>query len=213
MVVEIEKPIGQIQKLRPFLPGKTQEELEQILAYWEEIKEEWARKKKKFWINCDDREDFLKLLNYKRKHQWKALWKYKYMDTIEWLEKEKFIEEYLYDDVLYSWKIEETEVEEKTYSYEDWKRWKVIMKEWVELDFSNKCLWSKWVKAIAKKIELKGWVFLNLHFNQIWDEWAEVISKMELKKWVRLNLDSNEIWDEWAKSIAEKPKNKFSKSL
>ena len=37
----LEKPIGCIQNLKPYLPEKTQEELEQILADWEEKKAEW----------------------------------------------------------------------------------------------------------------------------------------------------------------------------
>ena len=47
-MVETKKTIEQIQNLKPYLPEKTQEELDEILTYWEKIKIEWERKKKSF---------------------------------------------------------------------------------------------------------------------------------------------------------------------
>ena len=62
MMINTEKSIEEIQKLEQFLPGKTQEELEQILEYWEEIKAEWEKKKKEFW-ESHSRDDFKKLFS------------------------------------------------------------------------------------------------------------------------------------------------------
>ena len=207
MAAEEEKSIEQIQNLKPYLSVKTQEELDAILAYWEEMKAEWERKKQKFWKN-HDREDFKKLLRYKRSNKKEIEWYYKYLNIIKWLERGRFIEEYLYDDILYSWELDETKLEEKKYSYDDWKEWNVVMEEWVNLCFNGKNLWFQWVKAIAEKIKLMEWVELNLRSNRLWVEWAEAISKIELKDWVKLVLRWNHIWLEWAKAIAKNLKFK-----
>ena len=45
MAAEKKEWIEQIGKLRQFLPEKSREELDEILAYWEKIKAEWERKK------------------------------------------------------------------------------------------------------------------------------------------------------------------------
>ena len=203
MAAEEEKSIEQIQNLKPYLSVKTQEELDAILAYWEEMKAEWERKKQKFWKN-HDREDFKKLLRYKRSNKKEIEWYYKYLNIIKWLERGRFIEEYLYDDILYSWELDEMKLEEKKYSYDDWKEWNVVMEEWVNLCFNGKNLWFQWVKAIAEKIKLLEWVYLDLSWNKIWAEWVKVIvQNMKLKRWVALCLGHNGIWDEWAKIVAE----------
>ena len=189
-MVETKKTIEQIQNLKPYLPEKTQEELDEILAYWEKIKVEWERKKKEFWAN-HDRNDFMKLLEYKKKNKKEIEWQYKYLDVIKWVEREKFIEEYLYDDILYGGKLDEKEIEEKRYYYTDWKEWNIVVEEWVSLDLSHNEIWAEWAKAIVEKLKLKRWVELHLDWNHIWDEWAEVLSKMELKDWILLNLSLN----------------------
>ena len=133
---------------------------------------------------------------------------YKYLDIIKWIEREKFIEEYLYDDILYSGKLDEKEIEEKRYSYTDWKEWDIVVEEWVCLDLNHNQIWDEWAKAIAEKLKLKRWVELDLGWNQIWAEWVEALSKMELKGWISLNLSLNQIWAEWAKVIAKNMKLK-----
>ena len=128
--------IEQIQNLKPFLPDKTQEELDKILAYWEKIKKEWVRKKKEWWIKYS-REDFKKLLLYNQKYRDELEWKYEFLDKMAWVEREKFIEEYLYDDMLYSWKFDEIEIQEKTYYYYNaWAKWNFLMEEWMTWDLS-----------------------------------------------------------------------------
>ena len=50
MAMEAEKQsIEHIQKLRQYLPESTNEELEQIFAYWEKMKAEWEKREKEFW--------------------------------------------------------------------------------------------------------------------------------------------------------------------
>ena len=224
--------------LKDYLPEDKRKELEEILAYWEKIKERWGKKKKEFWKN-HTREDFLKLLWYERKpsaEEEKILWK------MSGIEREKFIEEYLHDDILYSTEItwKEEKKGEKIHFYDERKKWwielnkydtllflwdeirteyveallKMKLKEWITLDLGSNNIWAEWAKAIAEKMELKEWVELNLSQNNIWVWWAEAIAKnLKLKEWVALNLRSNNIWAEWAKAIAENMKLKEWVSL
>ena len=184
-----------------FLPEEKKEELEEILAYWEKMKKEWEEKKKEFRENCD-KEDFMKLLEYRLKHQEEIEKKYEYLDKMKWVERDKFIEEYLHDDILYSGKLDKERIKNKGYSYQDWQQWKVVIEEWVYLDLRNQ-IWDEWAKEIAKKIKMKEWMVLVLSDNLIWDEWAKALSQVELKEWVVLSLRNNQIWAEWAKAIAE----------
>ena len=208
MAVEKENTlIEQIQELKQYLSESTNEELEQILKYWEEVKARWEREKQEFWEN-HDRKNFKKLLRYKWRNKEIIERQYKYLDMIKWLEREKFIEEYLHNDILYGWKLDETEFKEKKYSYTDWKEWNVVMKEWAKLNFYGEYLWFQWAKAIAENLKLKEWVELWLGSNDFWDEWAKAISEMELEEWVQLHLWDNKIWVEWIKAIAQNMKLK-----
>ena len=227
----IEKPIGQIQNLKPYLSVETQKELDEILAYWEKIKAEWERKKKEFW-SMHDRHDFKKLFQYKLEHKDEIEWEYQCLNYLKWLERKKFIEEYLYDDMLYTTNngyLKKFVTEDVKYSYEQWKKWKVVMKECIVLGFSANQIWDEWVKTIAENIDLKDgmeldlsnngitakwimaisqmnlkeWVALDLSENPIWDEWAIAITKIRLKEWMVLNLYGIEIWVEWVKAMAE----------
>ena len=197
-----EKIIGHIKDLRPFLPDEEQEQLTKILAYGEKMKVEWKRKKKEFWRK-HNREDFLKLLNYMLKHQKVMEWKYEYLAKMNEIERKKFIEEYLCDDILYSWELDETAIKVKEYSYEDWKEWNVVMEEWAYLCFYGKRFWLEWAKAIAENMKLKEWVILDLHDNQIWAEWArEIANHVKFEYGVSIDLSDNRIWPEWAKAIS-----------
>ena len=85
--------------LKDYLPEDKKKELEEILSFWERIKKQWEKKKKEFWENNRNYKDFPKLLWYKRKIKYrekKFLWK------MSGIEREKFIEEYLHDDIVYS---------------------------------------------------------------------------------------------------------------
>ena len=59
----------------------------------------------------------------------------KLLDKLERRWKEKFIEEYLHDKILYSWNGDKG-VKKKEYWYEDWKAWEVIMDEWIKLNLN-----------------------------------------------------------------------------
>ena len=210
MEYKFEKYIEQIKELEQFIPGKSKEEMAQILAYWEKIKAEWEKRKQKFWSKYD-RKIFIELLEYKRKNKKKMEWKYEYLGAMKWMEREKFIEEYLHDDILYGGKIHEIHEEETdqiVYDYDDLMGWKIVMKEWIALFLESNEIWPQLAKEIAEKMKLKEWVELNLSYNEIWDEWVEAISHMELKEWVNLFLIDNQIWDKWAEAIAENLKLK-----
>ena len=237
-MIETEKQTEYIKSLQQYLSKKGKKELDEVLAYWKEKKTEWERLKKEFW-NKYWREEFKKLLEYKWKYEKKIFeevwenkhfldkivemfrnklkpWRedYKYFGKMTELEKRRYIEEYLYDYILYSGKIDDKEIESvKTYNYDDWRKWNVVMEKWVKFDFNSEKLWDEWVKAIAQKIELVEWVQLYLRNNGIKVEWARAISQMELKEWVSLDLSSNEIWNEWAKAIAQNMKLKEWVSL
>ena len=224
-VNEKEKSMKLTKELNQFLPEDKKDELEKILAFWEKIKERWEEKKKEFWKNHNI-DDFVKLLRYERKMSSEydeVLWK------MSGIEREKFIEEYLHDDILYSkltWKEEIKNRE--NYWYEDLKKWWIILGENDQLNLRSKNIWAEWAEAISKmvlkkcvklflwgnsiwdewaeaisKMVLKEWVWLDLFSNNIWDDWAKAISKMKLKEWVKLDLFGNQIWDEWAKAISK----------
>ena len=201
------KPMEQIQNLKPYLSNRTQEELDKILAYWEKIKARWEEMKKKFWSKSTAT-DFRKLLIYKKNHKEEINWKYEYLDKLDWLERERFIEEYLHDDMLYSEKDMEKDYSFDHYDYVDWEKWNIVLKELDELHLWSQHIWDEWAKAIAKEIKLEDWVELHLVFCNIWVEWIEAISKMKLKDWVILELATNEFWAEWVKIIAENMKLK-----
>ena len=200
----MEKQLGQmIEQLGTHIPEKVTE-LEEILEYWEKIRIEWEKKKNEFWSK-HNRDDFMKLLRYKLKHKKEIESGYRYLEWMVWMEKEIFVWRYLYDDMLYSLTIDETEKsEKKEYNYEDRKNWNVVMEEWVTLDLSENDIWNDWAEAIAKKIKLKEWVTLNLRKNKIWNNWAEAIAKnLELKNWVTLDLWYNQIWYEWIETLCK----------
>ena len=226
-MITSEKPIEYIQNLRLYLPEKTQEELDEILAYGEKMRIEWEKKKKDLW-DKHNRDEFGKLLKYKWEHQEELEKEYKYLDKMTGGEKQRFIEEYLYDDILYSWKIEEIKKNTKRYNYENWETWKLILQIWDKLDFKWKKYWldwlekishiklqkwvfldlravidwDEWANLIAKNMKLEEWVILCLYLNEISCKWAKALSHMKLKEWVQLILDGNQIWDEWAKALS-----------
>ena len=194
----------EIQKLKPYLSNKTQEELDEILAYWEEIRKKWEIEKNKFWEN-HDRYGFMKLLKYKWLHIKELLWKYKYLDQLNSLEKERFVDEYLYDDMLYSWELFDGEEEDYGwFCYDDWEAGKAVIQEGITVDFSdgsNGNMSIEWLKKALDTLEFKEWLGLNL--SGLWWEWLDVLVKMRLARWVTLNLNSNQLWDEWIKVMAE----------
>jgi hypothetical protein len=58
------------------------------------------------------------LLKYKREHKEEIEGKYKYLDKMKGIVREKFIEEYLHDMMLYSIEAEEYKsMETKEYNY------------------------------------------------------------------------------------------------
>ena len=203
MAESAEKVIGHIEDLRQFLSESTNEELEAILKYWEEMKKEWERKKKEFWGKRPDRECFFWLLEYSKIHMDEIQSKYKYLDKMDGIERKKFIKDYLQDDMLYSG---ETVVwpDWKKLFYKDFKKWNVVLEKWMELHFAHekRTLSLEWVESVSH-LTLNEWVLLTLSYNELWDKVAEYISKMELKEWVSLLLRANKIWYEWAKAIAE----------
>jgi hypothetical protein len=214
--------------LTKLLWKEKKEELAEILAYWEKIKLEWERKKKEFWRKYQIH-DFMKLLSYKWSHKEELEKQYEYLADMKWIVKEKFIEDFLYDDMLYSWEVVDNKKVEEPYNFKDLETWNYEIREWVTFDCSfesntwNERLpyilnlklkewvtinlrWNRLWEALAKwiaKMSLKEWVVLNLEGNDLWDTCAEIISKIKLKQWVYLDLCDNLIWDAWAKAISK----------
>ena len=185
--------------------SKDASELTKILTYWEKIKEEWEKKKKEFWKN-HNREDFILLLEYFREHREEIEKKYEYLWKMQWIVRKKFEEEYLKEDMLYSWELEKwgDNIVWWCYSYSSFEnKWSSLkLKEWAKLDLSCRNIWDDWAEVISQ-MELKGWVKLGLWWNDIWEDWAEAISKMGLKEWVKIDLSHNDIWDAWAEAILQ----------
>ena len=200
-----EERVNQNEWVRWLLNKDHNAELWKILAFWEKYKKEWEEMRMKFWRRWDSDKYVNLIMQYKDSKE-------VYMDNLSGEEKDvidrfdgvwkdKFIEEYMHDKVLYRGD-KDKEMEKKKYRYDDWKAWKVIMEEWVYLSFGDNKIWDEWAVAISK-MKLKKWVLLDLCWNKIWEEWAEALSKMELKEWVTLNLYGNEIWDAWAEAISK----------
>ena len=138
-------------------------------------------------------------------HEDEIEFRYEYLEEMSDVEKEKFIEEYLFDDVLYSFDgdFDDLGMYGSTCSYLSLKEEKVEIEKWMTVVFRKNEIWAEWAEAMAKCLKLKEWVCLDLRNNQIWAEWAKVISKMKLKEWVILGLWFNKIWDGWAKAISQ----------
>ena len=195
-----EKNIGYIKDLKPFLSDVKQKELAKILEYGEEMKVQWEKRKKEFWKN-HNRNDFLKLLNYWVKHQKEIESEYEYLDKMNDIERKKFIEEYLYDDILYHGKLDEKELYDML-TYNERSKGEQKFLYWTSLNFSHDNLWLEWLRNIIENLELKEWMCLMLTDNKFWDDWVEALSHMKLMDWVELLLNGNNISWEWAKAIA-----------
>ena len=171
-----EEELNQNEWVRWLLNKDHKAELWEILAFWEKCKKEWEEMRKEFWSRWWGRDKYVNLLmqykDRKKEYMENLTEEEKNMlDRLNGMWKDKFIEEYLYNKILYSGDAD-IELNKKSYWYDDWKAWKVIMEEWA---------------------------MLNLHGNNILNRWAEAISKMELKEWVYLDLSRNNIWEVWAK--------------
>ena len=230
------KPIEQIQKLEQFLPNEKQDELAKILDYWEKIKAEWEREKKEFWETYN-RYDFKCLLRYYWTHIDEVEKRYKYLDLMSWLERKKFIEEYLYNDILYNEKsvgnMSYYKVYNHTkqgYSYEEWKKWKVKikndiflyfdsrklsfddmkeitknleLKEWIGLLLNNCWIDEIWLMELLKNLKLKKCVQLGLQWNKFCNIWEDALSGLKMEEWVELDLRDTDLWTIWAKAISK----------
>ena len=194
-----------ITPLHETLSEEGKKKLEDILTFWDALKEKWAELRKKFWTKYD-RDQFLLQLRYAEKKR-EELIKENHQKLEEiwfftrWKKKqEKFIAEYLRALSHYEEIVESPKQEYKGISWEEVQE--SGFREWVTLNLEYSDIWLKWAEAIAQ-VELKEWVTLSLGSNKIWDDWAKALSKMELKEWVTLHLGYNEIWVEWAKALAK----------
>jgi hypothetical protein len=197
--------------INPKILWKNREkELAKILSFWEKYKKEWEELKKKFrsWYkgDCIFQKRLLKYEYLKNKFILELNEEEeKIIKSLKWPLKEKFINEYLRDRILYSWEITRTRedfIDQKTYKYDEWMNWRVRLKWNDILWFYNMMIKDKWVKEIVKKMKLKKCVSVELGSNYIHDEWAIALSKIDLEEWCCLNLDDNMIWDDWADAIS-----------
>ena len=190
-------------------PVHLEKKLAQILEYWDMIKERWRKKKDEFWKSYD-RNDFLKLLDYRYRHNEKIESEYKYLSDMTLEERKKFIEKYLHDDMIYSGKIEWSS-DCARYSFEDVENWNVEIEEWAFLG-ATIGIWDdirdERVKNIAKKFKPKVWLYISFNHCNFWDEWAIALSKIEMQEGITLNLWNNHIWDRWAREIIKNLKLK-----
>ena len=146
MMINIEKSIGQIQELIPYLSEISKKDLEHILSYWEKIRIKWEKKKKKFWKD-HSMDDFKEILVCMCKDKEKLLEKYKYISSMDWLERERFIDEYLHDDMLYSRKLSEFVRDSEgweTYFERDWKEWNIQIHAFDDLHLWGNLIWDEW---------------------------------------------------------------------
>ena len=195
-----EEKLNQNEWVRWLLNKDHNRELWKILGLWEKYKREWEEMRMKFWRkwSCEKYVNLILQYNDSKRKYIKNLTRKEreILDRLNGVWKDKFIEGYMHNKILYSGNADE-KMERNRYRY----NWEVIMEEWIILDLSRNNIWDGWAEVISK-MELKEWVKLDLEWNGIWDVWAEAISKMELKEWVYLNLYNNNICDEWAEAIS-----------
>jgi hypothetical protein len=201
-------------------------ELEKILSFWEKYKEEWNKLKKHFWSK-KTYNSFTELLM-----QYNEL-KNKFIDSLsneekellEWIEgisKERFIKEYLFDIILFSWELKKRDWPTR-YSYTcnkldmDRLKWIAIAKkpyltDRTEVDLSATQIWDEWVDILTNEWEneLQPWMKIELWSNNITDKWIEILAKRRkrsLKPWIRIILDNNKFWKEWIEILAKEWKD------
>lgn len=212
------------------------EELLEILNFWEKYKKLWDKLRDDYWANHyikllniepeNDGEEvidsFIKLTqryNKKEKEflEWLTNEEKEILDSLDWISKEKFIKEYLKDYITYNWEHDEiiTSIKPDTIKY-DVFYWRndIDQEEGTIFNFKSSKIDDERAIDIAERIKLKERNKLELSWNNIWVEWAKAIASMDFKEWVSLNLSNNrKIWAEWAKIISEKIKLKESMSL
>ena len=220
-----------ITPLHETLSEEGKKKLEDILTFWDALKEKWAEARKKFWSKYDRNQFLLQLRQAEKKREELIKENHQKLEEIwfftRWKKKqEKFITEYLRDISRYGEIVEGDKQKYERITWEEvqesgfrdwvtlesnlnyiWAEWakalsEMELKEWVTLYLGNNKIWAEWAKALSE-MELKEWVTLDLGNNDIWDEWAKALSNMELKEWVTLNLRWNDIWAEWADALAK----------
>ena len=180
------------------------------------MKVEWEKLKQEFREN-HTREDFLELLPWMNERENEHR---KYLDKMSGLERKRFINEYLYDQILYSWKVDnekEYEVKRLRYTGKLWfDQWiKEIKNEfhpWTTIDLWNISIWDEWAEKIARewKNSLQLWMKINLMRNNIWDVWMEILAKEwkeSLQPWMEIDVYGNNILAEWVEILAKEWKN------
>ena len=195
-----------ITPLHETLSEEGKKKLEDILTFWDALKEKWAEARKKFWSKYDRDQFLLQLRQAEKKREELIKENHQKLEEIwfftRWKKKqEKFVAEYLRDISRYGEIMKWGKQKEERITLEEVQ--KSGFREWVILSLDRNNIWAGWAKVIAKNMKLKEWVILSLDFNNIWDEWAKALSEMELKEWVTLSLDGNNIWAEWAKALSK----------
>ena len=201
-----------IEQLRKYLPGKSREELEDLFVYWERIKAEWEKLKQEFREN-HSRENFLKSLEWYNERMEEHR---EYLDKMSGLERERFIKEYLYDKIIYSWKVDDSnkyEVKKLYYNEKIWldqwiKEAKNQFQPWMTINLGGNKIWAEWAEKLAKewKESLQPWMTIDLYDNNIWAEWAEKLArewKSSLQPWMAIELFWNAIWPNWVEKLAK----------
>ena len=202
------------------LPKEKQEELAQILEFWERYKKEWKKLKDNFW-NGQNREEFLNLIaQYEESEQkfvnWLSEEEKEMLEKLKWIRKEKFYREYLFDRILYGWNLEvkcNEPMEDNTVRREllyEWREWN--LQPWTMVKLDHNQIDADEVKILVRNImdKLHPWVSLDLSDNNIWDDWTVFLAqqlKWKLQQWMAINLWFNHIGKIWALELAKQWKD------
>ena len=150
-----EEKLNQNEWVRGLLNENHKAELWEILAFWEKYKKEWEKMKYEFWRRWD-RDKYEKLIMQYRgskKVYMENLTEEEreILDRLNGVWKDKFIEAYLHDIILYSGDSDSNKkVSNKEYWYKDWKAWKVVMEEWMKLNLGWYNIWDSWSEEVSK---------------------------------------------------------------
>ena len=212
------------EQLERYLSENKRTELSKILVFWEKYKEEWERMKTEFWKDfhvetsssvqalpiSSKWNDKIKyefrnlLLQYEESKQnfisWLSQKEQKIVNALNWIAKEKFYKEYLFDRILYGWNPEKQypktqgTIRDTDKIEEEIKEYKWKLKPWIHIEC--KCIGDKGIIFLAKewKDKLQPWMSIDLSTNGIREEWLESIVRERkncLQPWMTIKLESN----------------------
>ena len=229
-------------RLINFLFEGERKELVEILAFWEKYKQEGELLEKNFRKERGDLDDIsnISVQNYRNLLVQYSENEKKFMAELDKKEKEllnklnptlkeKFISEYLYKRILYSWSYEkkpedvslnENKTEKFLFTRNPRLRAKLVkrkFKKWMSIYLDN-IYDDKTLLKITNELKgaLKPHMSIHLPQNRLWYEPIKQIAeswKSFLTEWLLIDLTSNRIWNDWLAALAKERKKSLQQGM